>query len=139
MRFFEINEWMLCWQKEGSFLQNISGSKKEEYQKMLAPKIVLPIKSLYKKIIFKNPSQFLTQQNNLESLNWATCVTSISKEYPNLARDTFIPLFFLDQILSANFFQKFPNFFGGKNWHESGYFDTLPSSLSLIKVVPRGL
>ena len=29
--------------------------------------------------------------------------------------DTFIPLSFLDQILSADFFQKFPNFFGGEN------------------------
>ena len=28
-------------------------------------------------------------------------------------------------------------FFGGENLHQSGYFDTLPSSLSLIKNVPR--
>ena len=34
------------------------------------------------------------------------------------------------------FFQKFPNFFGGKNLQQSGYFDTLSSLLSLIKVVP---
>ena len=54
-------------------------------------------------------------------------------EKPCLARDrTFLSL--LDQILSADIFQKFPNFFGGENWHQSGYFDTLPSSLSLIKV-----
>ena len=32
--------------------------------------------------------------------------------------DTFIPLSFLDQILSADFLQKFPNFFGGENWHQ---------------------
>ena len=30
-----------------------------------------------------------------------------------------------------NFFQKFPNFFGGENWHQMGYFDI---KLSLIKV-----
>ena len=29
--------------------------------------------------------------------------------------DTFIPLSFLDQCLSSDFFQKFPNFSGGKN------------------------
>ena len=29
--------------------------------------------------------------------------------------DTFISLFILDQILSAEFYQKFPNFFGGEN------------------------
>jgi hypothetical protein len=34
------------------------------------------------------------------------------------------------------FFQKFPNFFGGKNLYQSGYFDTQPSPLSPIKVVP---
>ena len=37
------------------------------------------------------------------------------------------------------FFQKFPNFFGGENWHQSGYFDTLSSSWSFIKVAPWGL
>ena len=31
--------------------------------------------------------------------------------------DTFIPLSFLDQILSADFFQKFPNFLGRENLH----------------------
>ena len=44
--------------------------------------------------------------------------------------DIFIPLSLLDQI-----FQKFPNFFGGEKLYQSGYFDTLLSSLSLIKVV----
>jgi hypothetical protein len=29
--------------------------------------------------------------------------------------DTFIPLSFLDQILSADFLQKFPKNFGGEN------------------------
>ena len=54
--------------------------------------------------------------------------------------DIFISLSLLDQILSADFFfQKFPNFFGGENLHQPGYFDTLPSSLSLIKIAPRGL
>ena len=46
------------------------------------------------------------------------------------------PIFLLDQILSAEFFQKFPNSFGWENWDQLGYFDTLPSSLSLIKVAP---
>ena len=31
---------------------------------------------------------------------------------------------------------KIPKIFEGKNLHQSGYFDILPSSLSLIKVVP---
>ena len=109
---FFLNERMPCWQKVGPFLQNISGSKKEEYQKMLAPKIVLPIKSLYKKIIFKNPSQFLTQQNNLESLNWATCVTSISKKYPNLAREEIhlFPCPFWIRFCPLIFFKNFQTF-----------------------------
>ena len=46
------------------------------------------------------------------------------------------PIFLLDQILSAEFFQKFPNSFGWENWDQLGYFDTLPSSLSLIKSCP---
>ena len=33
-----------------------------------------------------------------------------------------------------NFYQEFPNIFGGENWDQ---FDTLPSSLSLIKLAPR--
>ena len=45
--------------------------------------------------------------------------------------DTFIPLLFLDQLLSADFFS---NFFGGENLHQSGYFDTLPRTLNLMKV-----
>ena len=40
----------------------------------------------------------------------------------------------LNQILSADFFQKFPNSIGGENFDKSGYFDTLPSTLSLTKV-----
>ena len=51
--------------------------------------------------------------------------------------DTFIPLSFLDQIFSAHFFSKISIFCGGENWHESVYFDTLPSSLSLVKVAHR--
>ena len=46
--------------------------------------------------------------------------------------DTFIPLSLLDQILSADFFQKRPNFFGGENWNQSGYFDTLPSEFLVL-------
>ena len=46
-------------------------------------------------------------------------------------------LFGLD-FVSWILYQKFPNFFGGENWHQSGWFDTLPSStLSLIKLAPR--
>ena len=41
--------------------------------------------------------------------------------------DTFIPLSFLDQILSADFFQKFPNFFGGENWHPAQLIEFLKS------------
>ena len=48
--------------------------------------------------------------------------------------DIFIPLSLLDQILSADFFSKFPNFFWGENLHQLGYFDTLPGSLSLVEV-----
>ena len=34
---------------------------------------------------------------------------------------TFHPLSFLDKIFWAEFFyQKFPNFFGGENWRQSG-------------------
>ena len=40
------------------------------------------------------------------------------------------------RFFQLNFFQKFPNSFGGENWDKSGYFDTLPSSLSLIKDAP---
>ena len=53
-----------------------------------------------------------------------------------MGHDIFIPLSLLDQILSVDFFQKFPNFFGGENWHQLGYFDTLPRTVSLIKVAP---
>ena len=36
-----------------------------------------------------------------------------------------------------NLYQKFPNFFGDENWHQSG-FDTPPSSLSLTKMLLDG-
>ena len=48
--------------------------------------------------------------------------------------DNFIPLLILDQILSADFLSKRSKLFGSKNWHHSGYFDTLPSLLSLLNV-----
>ena len=44
--------------------------------------------------------------------------------------DTFTSLSFLDEILSAEFLSK-------RYKHWSGYFDTLPSLLSLLKVAPR--
>ena len=37
------------------------------------------------------------------------------------------------------FFQKSSNFFGNENRHQSSYFDTLPSSLSLLKVASVAL
>jgi hypothetical protein len=46
-------------------------------------------------------------------------------------------LSFLDQLWSAEFLSKCSKLFGSKNWHQSGYFDTLPSLLSLFKVAPR--
>ena len=51
--------------------------------------------------------------------------------------DTFISLSFLDQILSADFLSKLSKHFGGENWDQSGYFDTLPSLLNLLKVASR--
>ena len=50
---------------------------------------------------------------------------------------TFHPLPFLDQILSADFLSKLSKLFEVENWHQSGYFNTLSSLLSLLKVVPR--
>ena len=47
-----------------------------------------------------------------------------------MSGDTFISLRFLDQILSADFLLKIFKLFGGENWHQSSYFDTLPSLLS---------
>ena len=41
--------------------------------------------------------------------------------------DTFISLSFLDQILSADILSKLSKLFDDENWHQSGYFDTLPS------------
>ena len=38
-------------------------------------------------------------------------------------------------VPSLLFFQKFQNIFGGEDLHQLGYFDTLPSLLSLIKIV----
>ena len=48
--------------------------------------------------------------------------------------DTLIPFFSMNQILSPDFPQKIPNFVGGENLSQSGYFDTL---LSFLKIVPR--
>ena len=56
-----------------------------------------------------------------------------------MGQDIFILLNLLDQILSDFFFQNFPDSFADENWDQSEYFDTLPSSLSLIKFAPRGL
>ena len=36
-----------------------------------------------------------------------------------------------------NLYKKFPNFFGGENWHQLGQFDCLPSLLTLTKLAPR--
>ena len=55
-------------------------------------------------------------------------------------RGYFYPLvLFGSDYVSWIFFQKFPENFGSENWHQSGYFDTLPSSLSLINDVRREL
>ena len=48
--------------------------------------------------------------------------------------DIFISLSFLDQILSADFLSKLSKLFEGENWHQLGYFDTLPCLLSLLKI-----
>ena len=48
--------------------------------------------------------------------------------------DTFISFWFLDQILSADFISKLYKLFGVENWHQSSYFDTLPSLLSFLKL-----
>ena len=59
--------------------------------------------------------------------------------YLNLSstgQGTFHLEFLLNHILSAEFFQNFPNSFGGENWDKLGYFDTLSNSLSLKKVAP---
>ena len=51
-----------------------------------------------------------------------------------MREDTFHPfLSFLDQILLAECLSKISKKFYGEKWHQSGWFDTLPSSLSLIK------
>ena len=47
--------------------------------------------------------------------------------------DTFISLPFTDQIIWADFLSKLSKLLEGENWHQLGYFDTLPNSLSLIK------
>ena len=36
--------------------------------------------------------------------------------------------------MSADFLSKLKKLFGGENWHESSYFDTLPSLLSFLKL-----
>ena len=47
----------------------------------------------------------------------------------------FYPYVFVrSDFVSWFFFQKYPNSFKGENWDQLGYFDTLPSTLSLIKV-----
>ena len=52
-------------------------------------------------------------------------------------QDISILLSLLDQILSADFFfQKFPNFFGGESWHQSGYFDTAAQLIKSYKSCP---
>ena len=51
-------------------------------------------------------------------------------------QDIFILLNLLDQILSVVFSSKISKLFGGKNWHQSGYFDILLRSLRLIVVAP---
>ena len=48
--------------------------------------------------------------------------------------DTFSSLSISDQSLSAEFLSKISKLFWGENWHQSGWFDTLPSSCSLIKM-----
>ena len=62
----------------------------------------------------------------------------LSQYQPYLAWEGILlsPCPFWIRFCQLNFFQKFPNFFGGENWHQSGYFD---SSLSLIKVALREL
>ena len=54
---------------------------------------------------------------------------------PNWHEAGFFPFLVLfgSYFWQLNFYKKIPNFCGGGNWHQSGWFDTLPSSLSLIK------
>ena len=45
--------------------------------------------------------------------------------------------FYLLVIFRSDFVSKLSKLFEGENWHQSSYFDTQPSLLSLLKVVPR--
>mgnify|MGYP006903911528 CR=1 FL=1 len=65
-----------------------------------------------------------------------SCFVPSSLTLSGTGEGIFILLNLLYQILLADFFSKFPNFLGGENWDQSGYFDTLPSSLSLTKIAP---
>ena len=49
----------------------------------------------------------------------------------------FYPLLLYESDFVSWFFPKIPNFLGGENWYQLGYFDTLHNSLSLLKVAPR--
>ena len=75
--------------------------------------------------------------NMILNLNW-NCQWLIDMKFGKTLtligiRECFFqPLSFLDQ----NFYQKFPNFYGGENWHQSGWFETLISSLNLMKKCP---
>ena len=67
------------------------------------------------------------KQSNITSLSRHWCVYHLAGLNSVWHRTGhFIPLSLLDQILSADFFHKFPNSFGGENWDQSGYLDTLP-------------
>ena len=67
--------------------------------------------------------------------NCISCFLSI-KPLIGMRQGTFTPCNFGIGLCQLNLYQKFPNCFGGENWHQLDSFDTLPSSLSLIKFAP---
>ena len=82
----------------------------------------------------------LWNQNHLKkkSILWHFFTKLISINHKNFCNNPnlherwhFYLLVILDQILSADFLSKLSKLFEGANWHQSCYFDTLPSSLSL--------
>ena len=89
---------------------------------------------------FVSPWLELTCQDNypvqqlfFSSWDWSSIAANFGLTLSSTGQGIFCPNknkgLCLIKFFQLNFFQKFPNSFGGENWDKSGYFDTLPSSL----------
>ena len=121
---------LVAFQVNCQLVNGMSG-KNSNFQNLIKYALNLAsLKGLHIDVLICGVSKGITTLPNLIKIN--------SDLNPNWheAGHFYPPCNFGIEFCQLNLYQIFPNFFGGENLHHLGWFDALPSSLSLIKIDP---